>query len=95
MDRKTFRKCDNFTPWKEERTNPGSELVAFSHVTTISALTICDTHGQIKIEIIKNIATNRNYNKRNLFDKLLMNKDTISCEIVKDNTTKLHIVEKN
>ena len=38
--------------------------------------------------------TNSNYNKRNLFDKLLMNKDTISRGIVKDNITKLHIVEK-
>ena len=30
-----------------------------------------------------------------MFDKLLMNKDTISRRIVKNNITKLHIVEKN
>ena len=37
-------------PEKGERTNPGSELVAFSRVTTISALAICDTNRQITIE---------------------------------------------
>ena len=30
-----------------------------------------------------------------MFDKLLMNKDTISRRIVKNNITKLHIVKKN
>ena len=34
-------------PEKGERTTPGSELVTFSRVTTISALAICDTNGQI------------------------------------------------
>ena len=29
---------------KEERTNPGSELVIFSRVTDVSALVICDTN---------------------------------------------------
>ena len=38
-------------PEKEERTNPGSELVASSRVTTILALNICDTNEKITIEI--------------------------------------------
>ena len=33
-------------PEKGERTNPGSELVTFSRVTTISALAIYYTNGQ-------------------------------------------------
>ena len=82
-------------PEKGERTNPGSELVAFSRVTIISALTICDTNGQIIIKTIKNIRTGSSYNKRKIFDKLLMIKDTISRVIVKSNITKLHIVENN
>ena len=82
-------------PEKGERTNPGSELVAFSRVTIISALAICDTNGQITIEKIKKIGAGSSYNKRKIFDKLLMNKDTISRGIVKDIITKLHIVEKN
>ena len=50
-------------PEKGEKTNPGSELVAFSRVTTISALAICDTNGQITIETINNIGTGSSYNK--------------------------------
>ena len=50
-------------PEMGEKTNPGSELVAFSRVTTISALAICDTNGQITIETINNIGTGSSYNK--------------------------------
>ena len=82
-------------PEKGERTNPGSELVVFSRVTTISAFAICDTNRQITIETINNIGTGSSYNKRKIFDKLLMIKDTISRAIVKNNITKLHIVEEN
>ena len=67
---------------KGERMNPCPELVEFSRVTTISALAICDTNGQIITETIKCIGTGRNYNKRKIFDKLLTNKDTISRGIV-------------
>ena len=35
------------------------------------------------------------YNKWKIFDKLLINKDAISHTIVKNNITKLHIVESN
>ena len=77
-------------PEKGETTNPGSELVVFSRVTIISALAICDTNGQIIIETIKNIGTSSCYNKRKIFDKLLLNKDTISRAIVKNNITKLY-----
>ena len=44
---------------------------------------------------MKNIGTGSSYVKRKIFDKLLMNKDINSREIVKSNITKLHIVEKN
>ena len=57
-------------PEKGEITNPGSELVEFSRVNTISALDICDTNGQITIVIIKNTGTGSTYNKRKIFDKL-------------------------
>ena len=50
-------------PEKGKRTNPGSELVVFSRVTTISALAICDTNGQITIETINNSGTGSSYNK--------------------------------
>ena len=43
----------------------------------------------------KNIGTGSSYNKRKTFDKLLMNKDNISRGIIKNNITKLHIVEEN
>ena len=82
-------------PEKSERTNPGSELVAFSRVTDISALVICDTNKEITIEILKKIGTGSNYIKRHKFDKLLKIKDTICCRIVKDNITKLQIVKEN
>ena len=82
-------------PERGERTNPGSELVVFSRVTTISALAISDTNRQITIETIKNIGTGSSYNKRKIFDKILMIKDTIPRVIVKSNITKLHIVENN
>ena len=51
-------------PKKGERTNPGLELVAFSRVTIISMVAICDTNGQITIETIKNTGTGITYNKR-------------------------------
>ena len=38
---------------KGERTNPGSELVAFSRVTDISTLAICDTKNDITLETVK------------------------------------------
>ena len=60
---KKFESVIILLPEKGERTNPGSELVAFSRVTTISALAICDTNGQNTIEIIKNIGTGSSYNK--------------------------------
>ena len=44
---------------------------------------------------MNNIGTGSSYNKRKIFDKLLMNKDTISRGIVKNNITKLHIIENN
>ena len=82
-------------PAKGERTNPSSEIVAFSRVTNISAVAICDTNGQITKVTIKNIGTGSSYNKRKKVDKLLMNKDIISRGFLKNNITKLHIVETN
>ena len=82
-------------PEKGERTNPGSELVAFSRVTDISALAICDTKNNITLEMLKNIGTGNSYIKRKKFDKLLKIKDALSRRIVKDNITKLYIVKEN
>ena len=53
-----------YLPEKRERTNPGSELVAFSHVTNVSVLIIYDTNRQITIEVLKNIGNGNNYNNR-------------------------------
>ena len=53
-----------YLPEKRERTNPGSELVAFSRATEISVLAICDTDGQITKETIKNIGTSSSYDKK-------------------------------
>ena len=92
---KAFESAIISLPEKGERTTPGSELTAFSRATDILALAICDTNRQITIETIKNIGTGSSYNKRKLFDKLLLNKDTISRAIVKRNITKLHVVENN
>ena len=92
---KLFKSVIISLPQKGERSNPGSKLVAFSRVTTISALSICDTNEQITIETIRNIRIGSSYNKRNIFDKLSMNKDTISRAIIKNNFTKQHIVKKN
>ena len=78
-----------------ERINPCSELVVFSRVIDISALAICDTNGKIIIETINNIGTSSSYNKWKIFDKLLINKDTISRAIVKNNINKVYIVEEN
>ena len=91
---KLFESVIISVPQKRERTNPGSELVAFSRANKIEILAICDTNGQITKETIKNIGIDGSYNKRKIFDKILMNKDTISRVIVKNNITKLHIVEK-
>ena len=55
-------------PEKGERINPGSKLVTFSRVTTISALAICDINGLITIETMKNIETGSSYNKSKVFD---------------------------
>ena len=52
-------------PDKGARTNLGSELVAFSRVTDISALAICDTKNDITLEILKKIVTGSCYIKRN------------------------------
>ena len=41
---KAFESVIISLPEKGERTTPGSELIAFSRVTTISALAICDTN---------------------------------------------------
>ena len=82
-------------PEKGERTNPGSELVAFSRVTDISALAICDTKNDIIVETLKKIGTGSCYIKRKQFDNLLKKKDALSRRIVKDNITKLHIVQEN
>ena len=92
---KAFESVIIFLSEKGERTNPGLELVAFSRITTISALAICDTNEQITIETKNNIGTGSSYNKMKIFDKLLLNKDTISRVVVKRNITKLHIVENN
>ena len=80
---------------KDERTNPGSELVAFSRVTDISALAICGTKNNITLETLKKIGTRSSYIKRKKIDKLLKRKDILSRRIVKDNITKLHIVKEN
>ena len=42
-------------PKKGKRSNPGSELVAFSRVTYISALAICDTKNNITLETLKRL----------------------------------------
>ena len=82
-------------PEMGERTNPGSELVAFSRITDISALAICDTKNYITLETLKKIGTGSCYIKIKQFDKLLKKKDTHSRRIVKDNIIKLHIVKEN
>ena len=92
---KSFESVIVSLPEKGERTNPGSELVAFSRVTDISALAICDTKNDITLEILKNIGTGSCYIKRKQFDNLLKKKDALSRRIVKDNITKLHIVKEN
>ena len=53
-------------PEKDERKNPGSELVAFFRVTNISALAICDTKNDIKLETLKKIGTGSSYIKRKI-----------------------------
>ena len=50
---KPFKSVIISLPEKGERTNPGSELVAFSRVTDISALAICDTKNDITLETVK------------------------------------------
>ena len=44
--------------------NPGSELVVFSRVTDISALSICDSKNDIVLETLKKIETRSSYIKR-------------------------------
>ena len=95
VPRKPFESVIVSLPEKGERTNPGSELVAFSRVTDISALAICDTKNNITLETWKKIETGSCYIKRKQFDKLLKIKDTISRRIVKDNITKLQILKEN
>ena len=46
---KSFESVIVCLPEKGERTNPGSKLVAFSCVTDISSLTICDTKNDITL----------------------------------------------
>ena len=70
-------------PEKGERTNPGSELLAFSRVTNISALAICDTNNDIILEILKNIGTGSCYIKRKQFDNLLKKKMLSLVELLK------------
>ena len=82
-------------PEKGERTHPGSELVAFSRVTDISAIAICDTKNDITLTTLKKIRTGKSYIKRKKFDNLLKIKDALSRRIVKDNITKLQIVKEN
>ena len=93
--RKPFKGVIVSLPEKGERTNPGSELVAFSRVTYISALAICDIKNDITLEMLKNIGTGSSYIKRKKFDKLLKINDALSRRIVKDNITKFHIVKEN
>ena len=82
-------------PKKGKRSNPGSELVAFSRVIDIFALSICDIDNLISIETLKNIGIMIIYNtRRRKFDKLLKMKDALSRGIVKDNITKFFIVKK-
>ena len=78
-----------------ERKNPGSELFAFSRITDISALAICDTKNDITLEKLKKIGTGSCYIKIKQFDNLLKKKDALSRRTVKDNTSKLHIVKEN
>ena len=92
---KPFESVIDSIPEKDERMNPSSELVAFSRVTGISALAICDTKNDIILEILKKIGTGSCYIKRKLFDKLWKIKYALSRRIVKDNITKLHIVKEN
>ena len=81
-------------PKKGKRSNPGSELVAFSRVIDIFALSICDIDNLISIETLKNIGIMISYNTRKKCDKLLKIKDALSRGIVKDNITKFLIVKK-
>ena len=46
-----------------ERKNPGSELFAFSRITDISALPICDTNNDITFKTLKKIWTGSSYIK--------------------------------
>ena len=69
-------------PEKGERTNPGSDLLAFSRVTDISALAICDTKNDITLETLEKIGTGSCYIKRNKFDRCLNIKDTLSRRVV-------------
>ena len=45
-------------------TNSCTELVAFSRITNISALPICDVKKQIKIKTLKKIGNGNSYNNR-------------------------------
>ena len=84
-----------FLPKKGKRKNPGSELVAFSRVIDIFALSIYDIDNLISIETLKNIGIMIIYStRRRKFDKLLKMKDALSRGIVKDNITKFFIVKK-
>ena len=58
---KSFESVLISLPKKGERTNPGSELVAFSRANEINVLAICDTNGQMTKETIKNIETGSSY----------------------------------
>ena len=68
--RKPFESVIFSLPDKGKRTNPGSELVAFSRANEINVLAICDTNEQITKETIKNIGTGISCVKRKIFDKL-------------------------
>ena len=61
---KPFESVTISLPEKGERIDPDSKLVAFSRVTDISALAICNTKNDITLKTLKNIETSSCYIKR-------------------------------
>ena len=70
-------------PEKGERTNPCSEIVAFSRVKDISALATCGTKNGIILEKLKKIGIGSSYIKIKQFYKSLMIKLFSLAELLK------------
>ena len=84
-----FENAVIYLPEKGEKTHPGSELVAFSRVTNLSSMAICDKNRQVTIESFMKIGRGNSYIKRKKFDQMLQHKDCISRKTIENNITKL------